>query len=466
MFNYNSVTPGDDAGYVDELCDRVEAALDEGLVPVDVLCDERVFRAEMERIFTSTWVFVAHESEIPKKNDFVLRRIGLDGVIVARSADNQINVMLNHCRHRGSELCHEDSGNASHFKCPYHGWIYKNDGDWASAPHLADAYGERLDPQAWGLLKANKVEVFHGFIFAALSDDVPPLREYLGGAAWALDAIMGLHPDGVRAVAPPERFRVRADWKSGAENFCGDAYHVSTAHLSTQLANFIPGINQVSSIACGYQFENGHSFIGHALPKLIGPPFAIWGYPQEVKDKFDLSKLDDVQLDMITNNPPTIGTIFPNFSYLRFPQPADVGEMPSVFTNIRMWQPIAPGVMEIWNWEFDYVCVPKEMAEKSYLAGQFGFGAGGIFEQDDTAVWEGIAKAANSPWARSKDMKLHYKQKSCEPDPDWKGPGTLYPSIYGENLQKEFWRRWLKDMRAGATKPNRIPLTEIGSCKH
>jgi hypothetical protein len=263
------------------------------------------------------------------------------------------------------------------------------------------------------------------------------------------DALFGLHPDGMKVLKEPERFVVKADWKSGAENFSGDAYHVSTAHLSASLSQFIPGVNQVSSLASGYDFGNGNSFIGHALPELIAPMFDFWGYPPEYRDQFDLTQLDEVQLEMLKKVPPTIGTIFPNFSFLRFPQPDVPGAMPIPFTSIRMWQPVAPGVMELWNYELEYAFLPEEFHDKAYMAGQFGFGSGGIFEQDDTAVWEGIAKVASSPWALSKGMRLHYQQKRGGPDPDWKGPGEFHPSIYGEYSQERFWRRWVKEMTEG-----------------
>ena len=449
MFNYDSVQPGSRDDYLDDLCQRVEQGMDEGLLPVEVFRDDAVFRAEMERIFARTWVFVGHTSEIPNKGDYMLRRIGLDKVIVTRDDSDKINVMLNHCRHRGTEVCHQDKGNARQFKCPYHGWTYRNNGDWLAAPHMADAYGGKLDAKEWGLLRAPNVDTIHGFIFAALSEDVPPLREHLGDTVWMMDAIFGLHPDGMKVLAEPERFIVKADWKSGAENFSGDAYHVSTAHLSAALAEFIPGVNQVSTHASGYDFGNGNSFIGHALPKLIAPMFAFWGYPEEYRKQFDLSRLDAAQIEMLETVPPTIGTIFPNMSFLRFPQPAVPGEMPIPFTSIRMWHPVSPGVMELWNYELEYAFLPEEFHKKAYLAGQFGFGSGGIFEQDDTAVWEGIAKVGNSPWSRAKGMKLHYQQKRSGADPEWKGKGEFHPSIYGEYCQEKFWRRWLKDMAEG-----------------
>jgi N,N-dimethyl phenylurea N-demethylase alpha subunit len=451
MYKYGSIVRGDESGYLNDLCDRVEKGLDEGLLPVDVFNDDKVFRAEMERIYTRTWVFVAHDTEIPNSGDFVLRKIGLDQVIVTRSANGEVNVLLNHCRHRGTEVCHEDRGNATRFKCPYHGWIYRNNGDFMGAPDMRLAYGERLDSKKWGLLKAPKVDRIHGFIFACLDENAPCLRDYLGGAAWMLDCIFGLHADGMKALAPPERFIVRADWKSGAENFCGDAYHVGTTHYSATASKFIPGdVRETGPNARGYRFENGHSFIGHRLREWFGPPFEFWGYPPEVRAQFDLSRFDKQQIDMMTNVPPTIGTIFPNFSYLRFPQPARPGEFPMAFTNIRMWQPVSPGAMELWVWEFDYVCAAKEHNHNAYLAGQFGFGAGGIFEQDDTAVWEGIARAAASPWNRRNKTRLNYQQIRVKPDPNWTGPGEYHPSIYGEYCQEAFWRRWLVDMRKGA----------------
>jgi N,N-dimethyl phenylurea N-demethylase alpha subunit len=448
MHVYNSVSDRSDAGYVAELCDRVQASLDEGLLPVEVFNDERVFRAEMDRIFTSAWVFVAHDSEISKPGDFVLRKIGLDSVIVSRSTKGEVNVLLNHCRHRGTEVCHEDRGNASHFRCPYHGWTYKNDGQFVGAPDMGLAYGKRADVQDANLLKAARVDSIHGFIFACLDPDAPSLRDYLGGAAWMLDCMFALHPEGMVALGPPERFTVRCDWKSGAENFSGDAYHVGTTHYSATLSGLIPGdVRETGPNAHGYVFENGHSFIGHGLYDWFGPPFAFWGYPPELQEQFDLTRFDEQQIEVMTKTPPTIGTIFPNFSYLRFPQPARVGEFPMAFTNIRMWQPSAPGVMELWVWEFDYKVSSQAHKDNSYLAGQFGFGAGGIFEQDDTAVWEGIAKVGSSPWARRVGNRLNYQQKRVDPDPDWKGPGEHYPSIYGEYAQEAFWRRWLTFMR-------------------
>lgn len=450
MYRYKPVDVRDDQRYLSALCDRIERSLDEGTMPVDPYQDDRVFRAEMESIFTRSWVFVAHETEIPKASDFVTRRIGLDQVIVTRSGNRSINVLLNHCRHRGTPVCAEDAGNASHFRCPYHGWTYKNNGQFVGAPELKSAYGEAPDRTEWGLIRAARVDTIHGFIFVCLSEEGPELREYLGDAVWMLDTLFGLHPDGLKVLAPPERMIIRADWKSGAENFSGDTYHVGTSHYSATLTGFVGGdLRTGGDNAHGFLFENGHSFIGHTLPSWFGPMFKRWGYPAEFQKVMDLSKLDDLQRELLDTIPPTIGTIFPNFSFARFPTSPSPEEFPRAYTDIRMWQPLEPGVMELWHWQMEYVAMPEAEQRASYIAGQFAFGGGGMIEQDDTVLWEGAARFGRSPWARRDNIPLHFKQKRIDPDPDWRGPGQHFTTTYGEYMQEAFWRRWVHDIRAG-----------------
>ena len=443
MFRYQPISQESDADFVARLCDRVEESLEKGLMPVEPFQDERVFRAEMERIFTKSWVFVAHESELKNAGDFVLRRIGLDQVIVTRTKDRAVHVLLNHCRHRGAPVCAEESGNSTRFRCPYHGWIYKNDGDFLGAPLASEAYGTKPDSKEWGLLKAPKIEILHGLIFANLDQNAPTLREYLGGAAWMLDAIFDIQKEGFDVLAPPERFIIRADWKSGAENFSGDSYHVQTAHYSATLSKFTPfDLRQNGDAAHGFLFDNGHSFIGHAFEG-----FAYWGLIPEIREKLDLSRLDSTQLRMLETDPPTIGTIFPNFSYLRFPTPSEPGRPNIPYTDIRLWQPLEPGVMEMWRWQLEFACASDEYRKESYEAAQFGFGSGGMIEIDDTILWEGVAGYARSPWARRDKARLHYGQKRIESDPGWCGPGKHYNTTYGEYMQDGFWRRWIADIR-------------------
>lgn len=437
---------------VDQLLDKVEAALEQDLVPVGIFNDRAIFDAEIERIFSRGWVFVAHESEIPNKGDFVLRKIGLDSVIVTRDAEGAINVMSNYCRHRGAEVCQADRGNAAHFKCPYHGWAYRNNGDWAGAPHLLEAYGKRLDKKQWGLLHAPHVDQHQGLIFASLDPAAPPLKEYLGGMAWVLDAFLGLAPAGMRVAGPPERYKVRADWKTAAENFSGDVYHVDYLHSSTETIQSAVGLQGTCEFGRSYELGDGHNTIGHEWTKAIHPGWIFAGYPEHYIQQFDLDRLDAAQLQMMRDKPPTVGTVFPNLSFIRFAAFLHTDQPPVVVTSIRQWQPIGPGELEIWNWQLVWNFMSDEDVEQAYKIGQYSFGSAGVFEQDDTVVWEGVAKVGASPWWRREGVNFHFQQGhesqiDQSPDPEWSGPGIHRLTGYGEHRQLAFYRHWLKLMR-------------------
>src|SRR5581483_5868148 len=112
---------------------------DDGLVSARIFADPGVYRREIEQLFPRCWLFVAHGSEIPSSGDFVTRQMGADPVIVSRDAGGQPHVLLNVCRHRGRQVCNEDAGRTSHFRCGYHGWTYDSAGKLTGLP-FANAY--------------------------------------------------------------------------------------------------------------------------------------------------------------------------------------------------------------------------------------------------------------------------------------------------------------------------------------
>jgi nitrite reductase/ring-hydroxylating ferredoxin subunit len=439
-------------GGMSNLLERVAEGLPQGLLPVEVFNDEDVFQAEMRQIFAKAWVFVAHESEIRNKGDYVLRRIGLDPVIVSRDDTGQIRVMSNYCRHRGAQVCQSDHGNTSHFRCSYHGWTFKNNGDWAGAPHSSEAYGGRLDGREWGLLRAPRVDTYQGFIFASLSEEGPTLKEFLGDAAWMLDTICGLHPAGMRVVGVPERTQIRGDWKSGAENFSGDGYHIDTLHFGNEQTNYVGGMRKNNDDANSLVLDGGHSFLCHSFVDMFGPFGEFSGYPPHIRERFDLSKLDEVQRELARDRAPSIGNIFPNLGFIRFAAPSEPGGAPAVFTSFRQFQPLGPGLMEMWNWQFTFEFMSDEESIPGYTSGQYNFSSAGLFEQDDTVAWEGARSVAQSVWNRNAQTNLHFQQglgsKIERPaDPTWRGPGVFRTNGYGEFGQMNFYAQWLKMMQ-------------------
>ena len=46
--------------------------------------DPAIFEAELQNIWYRTWVYVGHESEVPNANDYVVKSIGPQSVIMTR----------------------------------------------------------------------------------------------------------------------------------------------------------------------------------------------------------------------------------------------------------------------------------------------------------------------------------------------------------------------------------------------
>ena len=124
-----------------------------GRVPARIFNDREIYELEIEKVFGKAWCFLAHESEIPRPGDYVTRYIANNNIIVARDEKGQIHAHLNMCRHRGNMMCKSEMGNASHFRCSYHGWVYKNSGELIGVPYFNEAYDRKLRRADWGLVK-------------------------------------------------------------------------------------------------------------------------------------------------------------------------------------------------------------------------------------------------------------------------------------------------------------------------
>ena len=69
------------------------------------LVDESVFRDEMRKILDRCWLYVGHESEIPKPGDFRARDVGNRPLVFWHGHDGVKRVFYNSCRHRGALVC-------------------------------------------------------------------------------------------------------------------------------------------------------------------------------------------------------------------------------------------------------------------------------------------------------------------------------------------------------------------------
>lgn len=191
-----------------------------------------VFRLELEKIFKQGWVYVAHESEVPEPGDYVTRKIGQAPVIVARGKDGIVRVLANRCTHRGNRLCNADKGNATSFRCPYHGWTFSNEGPLVAVPMKSgyDDYDKVRDEL--GLVPAPRQDSYRGFVFASFAAKGISLTEHLGRATGAIDRLLALSPTGRLSLgAGWMKHDMQCNWKMVMENNV-DGYHALFTHKS------------------------------------------------------------------------------------------------------------------------------------------------------------------------------------------------------------------------------------------
>ncbi len=182
--------------------------------------DPEIYALELERIVYRNWFLVGHSNEWQEPGAFRRFDVADESAIIVRGADGSLRAFANVCRHRGSHVCLEVSGQARQFSCPYHGWQYGLDGALIAARDMPDTF----DASAHGL-KPLACDVVHGLVFVAFSPSPPPLdsarRELKKPMSWFGFESM--------QVAARRSYDIPANWKLAIENY-QECYHCATAH--------------------------------------------------------------------------------------------------------------------------------------------------------------------------------------------------------------------------------------------
>jgi benzoate/toluate 1,2-dioxygenase subunit alpha len=261
------------------IIERLDTALVEdsadGLFRCDraMFTDTAFFELEMKHLFEGNWVYLAHESQIPNKNDYFTTWMGRQPIFITRSKDNELNAFVNACSHRGAMLCRYKRGSKSTFTCPFHGWTFSNSGKLLKVKDPDGAgYPEQFNKEgSHDLKKVARFEAYRGFLFGSLNPDVKPLAEHLGEAAKFIDMMVDQAPDGLEVLRGSSSYIYDGNWKLQAENGA-DGYHVSSVHwnyiATTSRRNAASDdvkatdLSKMSKLKGGYySFENGHMVV-------------------------------------------------------------------------------------------------------------------------------------------------------------------------------------------------------------
>src|SRR4249919_3763520 len=60
-----------------------------------IYTDPAIFAAEMTNIFGAVWVYLGHESQIAKPDDYITTRLGLRPIILLRDSQGKIRALFN-----------------------------------------------------------------------------------------------------------------------------------------------------------------------------------------------------------------------------------------------------------------------------------------------------------------------------------------------------------------------------------
>ncbi|MBU3749112.1 MAG: Rieske 2Fe-2S domain-containing protein [Mycobacterium sp.] len=444
-----------------------------GMIPAHIYNDREIFALERERLFGRAWIFLAHESEIPEPGDYVVRRVIADSFIVTRDAEGRVHAHLNMCLHRGMQLCRAELGNTALFRCTYHGWTYRSDGTIAGLPFHHEAYGGEAGFRRRGqrLLAAPKIGTHNGMIFINLDADAVPLLDYLGEFAFYLDYYTRQSGAGMQ-VRGPQRWRIKANWKIGAENFAGDMYHTPQTHVSVVETGLFrePTANKRKE-GVTYWAGNGGGTT-YKLPEgTLEDRLRYVGYPDPMIARMTRLWCDE-QLGLIARDGFMVSaaSLYPNLSLVHnWPKIAG-SEFESEhhvvpFITIRQWQPLSENETEVLSWFVVDSEASEEFKALSYKAYLMCFGSSGMFEQDDVENWVSLTAAAGGTMARRLLLngRMGLLQDGTEvaapmTPAEFGGPGVARRG-FSEFNQREMLYRWADDLERPAPKP---PTTAAG----
>lgn len=190
-------------------------------LPRDFYTSRDIFDHDISHVWNRNWIWVGHTSQIPKPGDYFLFDYGPESLIICRDREGEVRAHLNICRHRGSRVCVEESGNARVFVCPYHAWTYELSGALRSGREM----GADFEPGKWGLMAA-EVRVFQGMILVCADRDYPPIDKALERLA-PLTAPFGFAD---LKVVKTASYPVPANWKLALENYM-ECYHCAPSHV-------------------------------------------------------------------------------------------------------------------------------------------------------------------------------------------------------------------------------------------
>ncbi len=408
---------------------------DEGRILGRVYADPDLYRMEIERIWKRSWLYAGHESEVPESGDYLTRTVGTVPLVISRTAEGAVAVIVNRCMHRGNLVCSSISGNASVFQCPYHGWSYRNNGELLGVPYQK-AYGAEFHKGEHGMRPPARMSIYRGFIFVSYASEGPTLEDQLGNARELLDNFIDISPTGrLRLDVGYNRLRLDANWKMYAEN-SSDNYHNNFVHVSAYMTEaqrkIALAISRESSKGVVWALGNGHSYLDfrgeEAVQGMVlrsASATADEGSERQYERDLTARVGADKAAALLSEGPPTV-FIFPNLFVIQ--------------QDVRRLEPVSETRSHLYQHPAMLDGVPPSINKQRLTRHETAYGPAGFVMSDDLEVFAQNQRAiGHTPDEWLLLTRGMHREERC-------ANGSRRAHVTDETGMRGMWREYLKLM--------------------
>jgi p-cumate 2,3-dioxygenase subunit alpha len=410
-----------------------------------------IFAAEQQRIFGRTWLYVAHDSELPNPGDYCRRTVGGRPLFIVRGADGEVREFYNTCTHRGAQVCRQESGNVQQFQCFYHAWTFNTEGELIGVPGR-DGYSAAFDPARFSLRSPPRFEAYRGLYFISLDSDIENLGSYLGDAREIIDLTMdsGELLGGWRVIPGSGRFTVRANWKLLIENAI-DNYHLAPVHQTyleyMARRRAAAGVREAPRDGARAA-SRGLAINGRHAAMTLSAPGRTVAYPSPLWSEDACREVEQVRRRLIGRFGERRGRAMAEWSRFLVVFPSLVFQDTASGFRLRQILPLAPDLTDVVQWEL----VPRDerddlRAYRAELSLTF-LGPGGFATPDDVEALESCQLGYGSVEVEWSDISRGMHRLARDDD---------------ELAVRTFWRQWHAMMQGLPRAPE---VEEYQSAQH
>jgi len=192
--------------------------------PAPWYVDPRVLELERQTVFARSWQAVGRAEQVQTPGQYITGDVAGEPLVIVRGGDNVLRGFFSVCRHHAAAVVTQSCGEATHFRCPYHGWTYSLDGTLKGTPEFSgvqnfDTSSVRLPPV--------ETAMWESLVFVKLETGGPSLEEFLSDGL--IQRIRSLDLPNLQWFER-RSYLLQCNWKVFVDNYLDGGYHVPHVH--------------------------------------------------------------------------------------------------------------------------------------------------------------------------------------------------------------------------------------------